>query len=144
MLSYFPKTAAKIKGFTTILFVPRHDLHYLRLLHREAASCVDGFAHKAYVFAEVNFLENAADLAQTFTAEEFFRLEKADDYQNVLSRLREVPKYLAGIRGLLRQGINLNLTYARESLKGVGSTLSGVADVDTAEESPFFHVFKVN
>ena len=120
----------------------RIEAYYVHLVEEECQSLISGVNLNGHLFADVQFLGGIqVSLDGMFDDTAFFKLDKLEDYGTALERLSKVPASFEGAIETLKEGIDMRVTYANESLSRVYDQFENVLKKDPAE-SGFFGPFK--
>lgn len=69
------------------------EKHYLEVIQEEAKYCSEGIDKKGYLMAEIDYRTGIqVQIPRWFQKPSFFQLDSIDDYDAVLSRLKQIPK----------------------------------------------------
>lgn len=108
----------------------------LELFISDLSTYISGADAKGYLFP-VSFLEGVQfDFERIVSVMHF---STANDYENLLSRYKAFPSQVSEIIGLMREGMNLNMTNHAISMDGVLSEISALEE--PVEESVFYKPF---
>ena len=76
--------------------------------------------HKGYLLPPINFLEGFQVVyPRLISDKKRTPLGSLKDYEDLLTRLKQLPQMVRQLEALLREGVKQGVTYARESLGGV-------------------------
>ncbi len=85
-----------------------------------ARYCEEGMGFGGRYFAPVDFMYGVQrSYPRLFRTGSAFRLERLEDYDNVLARLRALPAALDGVRRTLEAGVRAGMVYAEGTLTRV-------------------------
>eukprot|EP00794_Sanderia_malayensis_P011835 gene11835-13063_t len=108
---------------------PSELLNY-KLISAEINQFLRGMKYKSYLFP-LNQLEGPqADFPRLIS---WMKTETVEDYEKILSRLRQFPTQIQQMIELLRKGINENYTMAMESIQSLPKLLEAIVDIPTSE-----------
>jgi len=111
---------------------------YKDLFEYEIAPCANGLQYKGYLFPPVNIMSSVAVTLPNVIKNT--QLDSIQDYEDLLNRLKKVPKMIQQMKALLQEGIKEGYTYAKESFSGVVRKFADL-QVD-AENSIFYSKFR--
>ena len=102
---------------------------------------MNGMRHKGYLLPPINFLEGLQiEYPRLISDRKRTPLGSLKDYEDLLARLKLLPRMVKQVEALLREGANKGVTYARESLKGVDAQFEKLQV--GANESDFYVRFR--
>merc|ERR1712186_187933 len=111
------------------------------IFETELRPCVNGMRHKGYLLPPINFLEGLQiEYPRLISDRKRTPLGSLKDYEDLLARLKLLPRMVKQVEALLREGANKGVTYARESLKGVDAQFEKLQV--GANESDFYVRFR--
>ena len=116
--------------------------HYVDVLRREVATCANSARFNAHLLPEVTFKYGVqTSIPNAFGRSSFLPMISEDDVETALERLAEVPRLLEGIEAALREGIEANVTFAKESMSRVDAQFEVLLNKNI-EETPFLTPFR--
>jgi len=114
---------------------------YLGQLKYETDTCTRGFKVKGYLLPAIHFLSGVqSSLPRFFATNNTLLYNTVQDYKNNLIRMSKIPRQLAQIEELLREGVRQNITFAKESLSRAGKQYDQL-QVENPEDSKFYEQF---
>merc|ERR1712088_482318 len=121
------------KGSTAVM--------HKNIFETELRTCVNGMRHKGFLLPPINFLEGLqVEYPRLISDRKRTPLGSLKDYEDLLARLKLLPRMVKQVEALLREGANKGVTYARESLKGVDAQFEKLQV--GANESDFYVRFR--
>ena len=119
-----------------------YERQYLLFLLQETEICSKGLKHEGYLFAPISFLDGIEKvLPQNYKTSSFFKQECVEDYRNIITRLKGIPRQIQDLIETLKAGIRAKKTYSNESLSRAKSHFEAI-QVEDVEESAFYTPFK--
>ncbi|XP_037803053.1 uncharacterized protein LOC119597548 [Penaeus monodon] len=116
------------------------DVINVKALIAELETYVEGFQYKGYLLPLCTMEGIHVDFQRLIS---WMRLEKVEDYENLLSRYKFLPKQLTQIEELMSQGVSEGIVHHAISMKGVAKSLGSFV-VENEEDSqlwkPFLHI----
>jgi len=93
---------------------------YMDVFLSEVRTCVEGFKFEGYLFPPINNLEGVQiEFPRLVREKKLTKLNGPKDYENLLKRISKIPVMLDQITILLKMGMDLGITYAKESLSNM-------------------------
>ena len=90
------------------------------IMEEELGVCVEGMQYKGYLLPPINFLEGLqVEYPRLVRERERTPLGSIADYEDLLARVKLLPRMVGQVEELLREGVRQGVTYARESLTNV-------------------------
>ena len=141
-----PKTCQKFKKRAQSLMqnhdLDEHSKHYVGLLVNEVDYCIRGFKMKGYLFPPIGFMGGVqVKLPRLFREDNILPYNSLQDYKNNLVRMSKIPKQLAEIQELLKEGVKNGLVYSNETTFRARSQFERI-QVSDPKESEFYRQFE--
>lgn len=113
------------------------DIINIKALIAELETYIEGFQYKGYLLPLCAMEGIHVDFQRLIS---WMALEKLEDYENLLSRYKFLPKQLTQIEELMLQGVSEGIVHHAISMKGVAKSLGSFV-VEKAEDSPLWKPF---
>ena len=118
------------------------DRRYVKVLQKECGFCVRGMEAEGFFFPPVNFMNGIQSLwSNYFEQPSNFKLENEQDYEDVLSMLKKIPKQVDQVQILCEKAIARKLTFHEASMSRVKKQFDNLF-TDLPEDSNFYNPFK--